>query len=573
MKKIITLIAAIIAITLSQAQGVYTLSVEINYDSIFSLDGRHFAVKQNGKWGVAKERKEVLPCIYEGIDALGDGVISVINQGKIGFVDTLGNTLLEPTYTIEKQANTEDKSQINVYDNGACLVEVEGKYQLIDKQNHRLIPQDYEIISRIGDAVAIKKNGKYGIANSKGQILLYPQYLDISILIESKLYSYKQISTSGLPVFGLINGKGQVISPAIYADFGIYNGKEATYIKAYEEDGRQALLNEEGKTIVPAIYQVTLPTILPDYFSISQNLEHGIIGKDSVIYVPPAYERVEIMQSTETFFLAHKENKTHIYNTSQEHLATITGTILDVVSNKKSDVYFVIEHNFSYGIQDTTGKWIIEPIYDEILSIIGDNVCFRKKDKWGVINMQNQEVIPFQYKEAKLSPSKKFLVLYDGKKDSKLLNEQGQIISFSETESILISNNYIEYKDKKAKRRLYENGTYQPDYIQNIKAGTNDILCIKDQEGWTYAQYPDFKPLTTKHYQNIGLFFKDRALVYQDNQLKEIDNKFNQQSVVISEPISNIEMQLTYIGLHSYTGAEYYIIKNKNKYGVITIKQ
>ena len=57
MKKITILIAAIIAITFSQAQGVYTLSVEINYDSIFSLDGRHFAVKQNGKWGVAKERQ------------------------------------------------------------------------------------------------------------------------------------------------------------------------------------------------------------------------------------------------------------------------------------------------------------------------------------------------------------------------------------------------------------------------------------------------------------------------------------------------------------------------------------
>lgn len=573
MKKIITILITIFFTNIVFSQDIYTLSVDIKYDSIVSLDGEFFAVKENGKWGVVKNRKQILPTQFDGIDALGDGVISFVSNNKIGFADTLGNILLEATYPIEKQSYREDFSQINVFDYGAALVEVDGRYQLIDKQNKQIIAQEYEITSRIGDAVAIKKNGKYGIANSKGKILLYPQYLDISILIEGKLYAYKQISTSGLPMFGLINGKGEKISEAIYADFGIYNGKQATYLKAYTQEGGQALLDDEGKIIIPPIYQVILPTILPQYFAITQNLEEGIIGKDSVIYVPPAYERVEIKITNDTFFLAHKENKTFIYDDNQNHIATIEGTILDIANNQKGEVYFVIEKNFSYGIQNAEGKWVIEPIYDEILSIVADNICFRKKDKWGVVNMKNEVVVPFQYKEAKPSPSKRFFVLYDGKKDSKLLNNEGEIISFAKTESIMITNNYIEYKEKKQRQRVYATTGDKPSGFLSIRGSSNGITVAKTPEGFSYYNEKDFKPLTNTFYQGVSIFFNGQALVYKDNKLKVIDNNFQEKAVLLEGEIDNLEMQLNNIGLRAFMGADYYIIKNKNKYGVITIKQ
>ena len=573
MRKILSVLIAVLFSNIAFSQAVFNLCVEINYDSIFYLDGKFLAVKQNGKWGVVKDKKQIVPCQYDGIDALGDGVISFIFNNKIGFVDTLGKVLIEPIYPVEKQTYREDKSQINIFDNGACLVEVDGRYQLINKQNQQIISQEYEITSRIGDAVAIKKDGKFGIANSKGKIVLYPQYLDISVLIESKLYSYKQITTSGMPMFGLINGKGEIISPATYADFGVYNGKEATYVKAYTEQGGQALMNDEGKIIVPPIYQVILPTVLPDYFAITQNLEQGIIGKDSVIYVPPAYERVEIRITNDTFFLAHKENKTFIYDDEQNLLSTIEGTILDIANNQKGEVYFVIEKNFSYGIQDAEGKWLIEPIYDEIISIVADKICFRKKDKWGVVDMNNNIVIPFAYKEAKPSPSKKFFVLYDGKKDSKLLNSKGEIVTFGETESIMITNNYIEYKEKKVRKRVYAEKNETPQQFLSIKGTSNGIVVAKTTEGWSFYSEKDFKPLTNKFYKYASIFFKDQAVVYQDNRLKVIDNNFAEQTVLMTGEVDNIEMQLNTLGLRAFMGAEYFIIKNKNKYGVINIKQ
>ena len=196
MKKIISILIAVLFCNLALSQSIYSLTVEINYDSIFSLDGKFFAVKQNGKWGVVKDKKQIIPCQYQGIDALGDGVISVINNDKIGFVDTLGNVLVEATYPIEKQSYRDDKSQINVFDNGACLVEVDGRYQLIDKQNRQIIPQEYEITSRIGDAVAIKKDGLI-INTSIDEVKdLYDANYCVSYQPIKDVYSYTPINNS-----------------------------------------------------------------------------------------------------------------------------------------------------------------------------------------------------------------------------------------------------------------------------------------------------------------------------------------------------------------------------------------
>ena len=268
-----------------------------------------------------------------------------------------------------------------------------------------------------------------------------------------------------------------------------------------------------------------------------------------------------------------KEKKEETKKNDVDQKATIEGTRLDIANNQKGEVYFVIEKNFSYGIQNAEGKWVIEPIYDEILSIVADNICFRKKDKWGVVNMKNEVVVPFQYKEAKPSPSKRFFVLYDGKKDSKLLNNEGEIISFAKTESIMITNNYIEYKEKKQRQRVYATTGDKPSGSLSIRGSSNGIAVAKTPEGFFYCNEKDFKPLTNSFYQGASIFFNGQALVYKDNKLKVIDNNFQEKAVLLEGEIDNLEMQLNNIGLRAFMGADYYIIKNKNKYGVITIKQ
>ena len=83
MRKILSVLIAVLFSNIAFSQSVFNLCVEINYDSIFSLDGKFFAVKQNGKWGVVKDKKQIVPCQYDGIDALGDGVISFISNNRI----------------------------------------------------------------------------------------------------------------------------------------------------------------------------------------------------------------------------------------------------------------------------------------------------------------------------------------------------------------------------------------------------------------------------------------------------------------------------------------------------------
>ena len=121
-KNIFAVLLCLMIATGASAQEYLKWSVEIKYDSVQSLDGKYFAVKDNGKWGVVKDGKSILPCRYDYIDALGDDVITFVQDGKAGFADTEGNILIEASYPANVDIQTEDKTQLNLFDQGSCIV-------------------------------------------------------------------------------------------------------------------------------------------------------------------------------------------------------------------------------------------------------------------------------------------------------------------------------------------------------------------------------------------------------------------------------------------------------------------
>ena len=191
MRNLITIISFLVLTLGLSAQNVVKLSVSVNYDSIASLDGSYFAVKSNGKWGVVKDDKQVLACEYDHIDALGDDVITFVVGDKVGFADVKGNVLLPATYPYHVENQTEEKTQFNLFDKGACVVSDNGVLKLINKDNQSLLSDELTIVSRVGDAVIVKQNGLYGMVNSKGQITVFPQYISLETMVPGKLYVYQ----------------------------------------------------------------------------------------------------------------------------------------------------------------------------------------------------------------------------------------------------------------------------------------------------------------------------------------------------------------------------------------------
>lgn len=574
-KNIFAVLLCLLAATGVSAQEYLKWSVEIKYDSVQSLDGKYFAVKDNGKWGVVKEGKTILPCRYDYIDALGDGVITFVSGGKAGFADTDGNILFEASYPANVNIQTEDKTQLNLFDQGSCIVYDEGELRLIDKQNKRLLGDSVMIASRVGNAVVIKQNGLFGMVNSQGVVTVEPQFLSLETLVAGKLYAYQIHTHEGVPMSGLLDENGKIMARPQFEDFLTFTTPQGVFIKAYLPSGSQALFSQDGTLIAQPLYQVIEPTKYDAFFSITQDMKKGILGKNYVLYVEPKYDRVEVVVRQDTFFVAQDGLTTYVLNTFNQVVAKTEGVVLDLIRDKEGNLLLITEQDLSYGLLSSEGKWLIEPQYDEVLGVVNDCLCVRKGKKWGAVDKNNNVVIDFVYGKARISNTGELIAFFDYKKGSKLLCSDGNIIDFQKCESVLVFGNYAEYKIKDKKERIYSDNRRIPDNFITIGADREGILVAKTEKGWSYYNSQKCTPLTDKTFDAAGCFVGGKAYAAKDGNLLVLNSNFEtMQSLAMPQGV-NVSSVVSLLTVFGNAGRDNFTIKDTktNKVGVITISK
>ena len=554
---------------------IVNLSVAIKYDSVQSLDGRYFAIKSNGKWGVVKDNNRILACEYDYIDALGDDVITFVQNGKAGFADVDGRILAKASYPLELETYTEDKTQLNLFDNGSCVVVENGRLKLINKENQVLLGDSLEIVSRIGEAVIVKKNGLYGMVDSKGETTVEPQYQALETLVAGKLYAYRIYGNDGIPVYGLLNAEGKYKTKPQFVDFLTIKTKKGIFVKAYTSGGSQALFSENGDLLMQPLYQVIEPTNYPNYFNITENTKKGILGADYVVYVEPKYDEVGIVIKKDTFFVATSELTSYVLNTKNQVLVEFEGMILDLIQDNQGGLSLLVEQDLSYGLYGSNGKWLIEPQYDEVMGIVGNNLCVRKGKKWGAVDFKNNIVVDFRYEKARLSNTGELIAFYDYKKGSKLLCDDGRIMDFPKCESVLAFGNYIEYKVDKKKERLYSTGNKIPAGFLSIGSDRDGIICAKTEKGWSYFDSKTFKSLTDKTFDALGGFVNGIAFAAKGNTLLVLDKSYNTLQTLELPKDVNISAIVPVLTVFRSAGKDYCTVTDAStgKTGVITINK
>lgn len=144
------------------------LLTSVAYDYIFSYwtSGGLAKVRKDGKFGVLnRSGKEVIPCIYSGLELRYDGLISVKKGEKWYYIDEKG-----------KSINPNEYDKTRPLSSGFTEVERDGKYGLIDMSGNLVIPCEYQELSYHPslDLVMFKENGRYGFLDSKGTIVIPP---------------------------------------------------------------------------------------------------------------------------------------------------------------------------------------------------------------------------------------------------------------------------------------------------------------------------------------------------------------------------------------------------------------
>ncbi|MDR0790280.1 MAG: WG repeat-containing protein [Bacteroidales bacterium] len=553
--------------------------INLEYDEVVSLNGSFFAVRNGDKYGVVTENKVVLPCKYEAIDALGDDMISFVDKGLIGFADTLGNVRIEPKYAVKNESEIVDNFQLNTFYNGSCVVyDNQSKtYSLINTQGERLLGDSVSLMCRMGDAVVIKQGNVFGMTDSKGIVTYQPKNIKIE-MVTPLLFCFTTRQLNGDLLYGLLNAKGEMVSEARFVDFQTYSKNNILYLKAYLKNGLQALFDYDGKMIVDALYQVAEPTVLTDYFKVTQDSYSGMIAKKDSMYLlhlQPIFNDVRIITTKDTFLVAKNGSITSVVYLNGKTLYEGQVNLIDVVPTS-AGYRLIVENNFNYGVIDPTGQTIVETKYHEVYSVIDSWILVRMKDKWGAVNMVTKEEIEPVFEKVKIADNRSYAVFVGNKKKSLLLKVEGQMVDFPSCSDVLAMNDYIEYKVKKKKERLYLNGQKIPPMFSVIASAHYGLLPVQDAKGWTFVDDKTYEYKTDKHYSYATSFFDGIAIVVTDMKIAVIDTAFNDLGTILEakdKVPSLLFSPVIGIVLSYYADKDYVIIRNSGKQGVLGIKK
>lgn len=440
--------------------------IEPKYDYALPFQNGYALVRLDYKWGLIKENGQViLEPIARQVSMFDSNGLSVVRvENMSGVINTNGTLVVPLKYSnVNVRPNfiqvTNSNNQSALLDlSGKIIVdfnyrsfrfpeppfessnlivtEIDQKYGLIELKEkgkfQELIPPQYEYLNILNNKLLeAKKNGKWGLVNSKNEKILPFEFDDfkkegllivseqeIEFQIKIKLFepeSYvplrriddivkeydnetrtvyyfmtqveqDQIKAMGFDLsenplirtqYSLINEQGQIVIPAQFAEFTVNNYfvhvKTEEGITLFDKNGKQvstqlfAEVGEMNEGLV--LVKVGSMENIPDNF-------HELSERDKTI---AAYNRFKygFMDSTGTMVIPLRFNGAFEFK------------------QNRAPIRFVDK----WGLIDKQGTLITADAYDQLYYAGENRFGFRIGERWGLLDLNGREIVPAKYYE------------------------------------------------------------------------------------------------------------------------------------------------------------------------------
>lgn len=309
-----------------------------------------FPVKKDKKWGLMNaEGQIVLQPVY---DAIGEfkqfGYAVMQRNGKVGMLSNRGKEIVPPRYHDLKAL---DSTLISVLD---------GKeWKVINLAGKVILQTGYERVEvmKSGDNsvhLAFMVNKKWGIVDVQGRVIAVPRYDEVSLLdnvpddVPGIYFQTKNDNLLGL----LLSNGFEALAPQA-EEIEIYN----PHLFFFKKLRKWGAVNHCGQEVLSALY---------DHFS----------------------------KLSDNFIKLIAANKSYLFSMYYNAL----------VSNGEYEAYYPFSDEFALckrnrllGLIDHCGTLILDTRYNEIQAYDGQLFRANLDGKWGIVSLDNKELIPFEY--------------------------------------------------------------------------------------------------------------------------------------------------------------------------------
>lgn len=191
--------------------------------------------------------------------------------------------------------------------------------------------------------------------------------------------------------WGLIDFDGNTLLGCNYDEITALKTVTENFI--VKQNGKVGLVNAKGQEIIKTEYKdirVLKEGYKNEYLVVNDRDNYGVVSTSGSVILEPAYKEIRYLGSAENY-AALINDKWSLIKRSGE----VINDQYNFISIKGDNV--VVEKEGKYGIIKTTGDEKISPTYDNLEYAFSVYYIAKQGDKYGLINIDNATIIPFDY--------------------------------------------------------------------------------------------------------------------------------------------------------------------------------
>lgn len=180
---------------------------------------------------------------YDHIGEFGKGLFMVVQNGKYGYVDRIGELKIPIEFDFRREALT-----WGTFKKGYTKFFYKDKFGIIDSSGSKIVPAIFEDIKEYdqNNLIAVKKKGKWGFMNQNSKLIVSYKYDDaFSFYNEGGLVKEDSL-------WGVIDEKGKYIIESRFHSIVSFD----TLGFLIEIEGKKGLLNKRFESILPNEFEL-----------------------------------------------------------------------------------------------------------------------------------------------------------------------------------------------------------------------------------------------------------------------------------------------------------------------------
>lgn len=333
------------------------------------------------------------------------------------------------------------------------------------------------------------KNGNWGVINSSGETIIEPANGEmIEIPDKSKpvfICTYDVNTVDDSFKTKAINEKNQEIFTNYDNIFTLQNYDEnnkmwyESNVLKVQKDGKYGLINLDGTEILPCEYDsITTMKGVKNSLIVKKDTNTGIVNASGKIIVPVQYLSIEAINKNADngYIVKNNESKFGVIKSNGDIALEVK---FEAVENIIDGNRYLVKESGKWKLIAEDGTSYLDGKVDNVISMNNGDVIAKQNGKYGVLNIQTDLKIPFEYDE--------LTYLFDDKYVAKKDNKYGIINTNNETVvdykySEIIYNKQTEYVKGKNADNTYDYMTknLSVKFTAGEETVLNGFICIKN---------------------------------------------------------------------------------------------